>query len=80
MVEVVKSAQFSTSNKIRKDVLDTIKKFIYKNLQSKNLKPHIIENFETSWNENCNLFLYPKNNVDNIGGQTRIIKMIKNVT
>ena len=79
MTEVIKSAQFITSNKIKKEIMDKVKVFILDSFLNYNLKSDIITNFEASWNENCNLFLYPKNNVDNIGGQPRIIKMINGV-
>jgi len=59
--------------------MDKVKVFILDSFQINNLKSDIITNFEASWNENCNLFIYPKNNVDNIGGQPRIIKMINGV-
>ena len=59
--------------------MDKVKVFILDSFLNYNLKSDIITNFEASWNENCNLFLYPKNNVDNIGGQPRIIKMINGV-
>ena len=79
MTDVIKSAQFITSNKIKKEIMDKVKVFILDSFQNYKLKSDIITNFEASWNENCNLFIYPKNNVDNIGGQPRIIKMINGV-
>ena len=59
--------------------MDKVKVFILDSFIIYNLNPDIIANFEVSWSENCNLFIYPKNNVDNIGGQPRIIKMINGV-